>query len=73
MVSCRHDSPQPHRQPSVGGFVGDEYGIKDYVSEVVIPPGSFLVGQTLRSSEINGNLTLTSSKSFEMTSILPSP
>ena len=29
-----------------------EYGLQDYVSEIVIPPGSSLVGQTLRSSQI---------------------
>lgn len=28
------------------------YGLKDYVSEVVIPPGSALVGQTLRNSQL---------------------
>jgi len=29
-----------------------EYGLQDYVSEIVIPPRSSLVGQTLRSSQI---------------------
>jgi di/tricarboxylate transporter len=29
-----------------------EYGLQDYVSEIVIPPGSSLVGQTLRSTQI---------------------
>ncbi|HEY9824608.1 MAG TPA: SLC13 family permease [Stenomitos sp.] len=42
----------PNRQPSGPQSLGDEYGLKDYVSEVVITPGSSLVGQTLRSSEV---------------------
>lgn len=29
-----------------------EYGLQDYVSEIVIPPGSTLVGKTLRSTQI---------------------
>lgn len=29
-----------------------EYGLQDYVSEIVIPPGSSLVGKTLRSTQI---------------------
>lgn len=32
--------------------MGDRYQLRDYVSEVVIPPDSSLVGQTLRSSSI---------------------
>jgi len=37
------------KEPAVDG-VAQEYGMKDYVSEVVITPRSNLVGQTLRSS-----------------------
>ncbi|MGK7889153.1 MAG: SLC13 family permease [Leptolyngbyaceae cyanobacterium] len=34
------------------GLLGEDYGLNDYVSEVVIPKGSSLIGQTLRSSRI---------------------
>jgi len=39
------------KQPTEDG-IGQEYGLKDYVSEVVIPPGSSLVGQTIRTSQL---------------------
>jgi di/tricarboxylate transporter len=42
----------PARKAASGEFVGDDYGLKDYVSEVVIKPGSSLIGQTLRSTQI---------------------
>ncbi|MEO1132139.1 MAG: SLC13 family permease [Cyanobacteria bacterium J06639_1] len=32
--------------------VGDRYQLQDYVSEIVVPPDSSLVGQTLRSSSL---------------------
>lgn len=37
------------KEPSSNAF-GQEYGLQDYVSEVVVTPRSSLVGQTLRSS-----------------------
>jgi di/tricarboxylate transporter len=41
----------PDRRPSVdGSSVGEDYGLKDYVSEIVIPPNSSLIGQTLRKT-----------------------
>jgi di/tricarboxylate transporter len=40
----------PDRKSSSGDLEG--YGLNDYVSEVVISPRSSLIGQTLRSSEI---------------------
>jgi di/tricarboxylate transporter len=30
----------------------EDYGLKDYVSEVIVTPGSSLIGQTLRSTQI---------------------
>jgi di/tricarboxylate transporter len=42
----------PDRRPASSSRLGEEYAIQDYVSEVVITPRSNLVGQTLRSSEI---------------------
>ncbi|MEM9539927.1 MAG: SLC13 family permease [Cyanobacteria bacterium P01_E01_bin.42] len=42
----------PDRKPASSDLVSEDYGLRDYVSEVVITPRSSLVGQTLRSSEI---------------------
>ncbi len=39
------------KEPDSDG-VGRAYGLKDYVSEVVITPGSSLVGQTVRTSAL---------------------
>jgi di/tricarboxylate transporter len=41
----------PDRKP-VAGDLGEEYGLKDYVSEVVIAPRSSLIGQTLNESQL---------------------
>jgi len=41
----------PNRQVDDRGL-GQKYGMKDYVSEVVITPRSSLVGKTLRSSQL---------------------
>lgn len=40
----------PDRKPP--SRLEDSYGLKDYVSEVIVPPGSALIGQTLRSSKL---------------------
>ncbi|MDA0268267.1 MAG: SLC13 family permease, partial [Cyanobacteria bacterium] len=40
----------PNRKPSTAA-VGQEYGMKDYVSEVVVTPRSSLVGHSLRESQ----------------------
>lgn len=42
----------PDRKPASQGRIADEYFLKDYVSEVIIPPRSSLIGQTLRESGI---------------------
>jgi di/tricarboxylate transporter len=42
----------PDRRPANGGSVADSYLLKDYVTEIIIPPRSSLIGQTLRESEI---------------------
>ena len=42
----------PERKPSGGDTVEDNYGIRDYVSEIILTPSSSLVGQTLRQSGI---------------------
>lgn len=41
----------PDRKAPEGDF-GQDYSLKDYVSEVVVTPRSSLVGQTLRSTEL---------------------
>lgn len=40
----------PDRKEASSGVFGRDYGLKDYVSEVVVTPRSTLVGQTVRSS-----------------------
>lgn len=42
----------PQRKASDSNVVNQDYGLQDYVSEIVIMPGSSLIGQTLRSSLI---------------------
>ena len=42
----------PERKPASESNMTDEYQLKDYVSEIIIPPRSSLIGQTLRQSGI---------------------
>ncbi len=42
----------PGRRQLQGDLLGQGYNLKDYVSEVVIAPRSSLIGQTLRSSQL---------------------
>lgn len=42
----------PSRRAPSGGWMNEDYGLKEYVSEVVVSPQSSLIGQTLRSSSI---------------------
>jgi di/tricarboxylate transporter len=46
------------RKPSTSDLVAQDYGLNDYVSEVVVTPRSSLVGQTLRSSKIQRTFDL---------------
>jgi di/tricarboxylate transporter len=48
----------PDRKPVSSGNFGEDYNLKDYVSEIVIPPNSSLIGQTLRLSEIQRKFDL---------------
>ncbi|VXD20558.1 conserved membrane hypothetical protein [Planktothrix serta PCC 8927] len=48
----------PNRKPANFDILQQEYGLKDYVSEVVITPRSILVGQTLKASEIQRKFDL---------------
>jgi di/tricarboxylate transporter len=42
----------PDRRPPNSDNMNQSYDLKDYVSEVVITPGSSLIGKTLRSSQL---------------------
>jgi len=42
----------PARKSGQTDLLGGDYGLNDYVSEVIIPPRSSLIGHTLRSSRI---------------------
>ncbi|MEM8778391.1 MAG: SLC13 family permease, partial [Cyanobacteria bacterium P01_G01_bin.49] len=42
----------PENKGGVSNDINSEYGIKDYVSEIIITPRSSLIGQTLRQSGI---------------------
>ncbi|MGL5806900.1 MAG: SLC13 family permease, partial [Xenococcaceae cyanobacterium] len=48
----------PDRKKTDSDLVGQDYGLKDYVTEVVIKPRSNLIGQTIRSSEIQRKLDI---------------
>lgn len=40
----------PNRKPASTGSLGEDYGLNDYVTEVVVTPRSSLIGQTLKQS-----------------------
>jgi di/tricarboxylate transporter len=42
----------PDRKALINDGVSQTYGLKDYVSEIVITPGAKLIGQTLRSTQL---------------------
>jgi di/tricarboxylate transporter len=48
----------PDRKKPDSDLVGQDYGLKDYVTEIVIKPRSDLIGQTVRSSEIQRKLDI---------------
>jgi di/tricarboxylate transporter len=48
----------PARKPPGGESLSEDYELKEYVSEMIIPPKSSLIGQTLRSSEIQRKFDL---------------
>ncbi|NCO75380.1 MAG: SLC13 family permease [Cyanobacteria bacterium] len=48
----------PSRKPAGGESFSEDYELKEYVSEMIIPPKSSLIGQTLRSSEIQRKFDL---------------
>jgi di/tricarboxylate transporter len=42
----------PDRKSPNSDLISEDYGLKDYVSELIIKPGSKLIGKTLRSSKL---------------------
>jgi di/tricarboxylate transporter len=48
----------PDRKPPGGESLSDDYDLKEYVSEMIITPNSKLIGETLRSSQIQRNFDL---------------
>lgn len=48
----------PARKPPGGESLSEDYELKEYVSEMIIPPNSSLIGQTLRSSQIQRKFDL---------------
>lgn len=48
----------PARKPPGGESLTEDYELKEYVSEMIIPPKSSLIGQTLRSSGIQRKFDL---------------
>ncbi len=47
-----------NRKPITQGSLSEDYQLRDYVTEVVVTPGSSLIGQTLRESEIQRKFDL---------------
>jgi di/tricarboxylate transporter len=48
----------PERRSPSDAAVLERYGLNDYISEIVIPPGSNLVGQSLQSSQLQRRFDL---------------
>ncbi|MCC0178188.1 anion permease [Waterburya agarophytonicola K14] len=45
----------PNRKDLNSDRVSEDYGLEDYVTEVIVKPGSKLIGKTLRSSKLRQN------------------
>lgn len=63
----------PDRKPVVSQSLSEEYGLKDYVSEVVITPRSSLIGQTLNQSEIQRKFDIDVLEIIQNDSHFPQP
>lgn len=48
----------PDRKSPSSDLISEDYGLKDYVSELVITPGSKLIGKTLRSSRLRRDASI---------------
>jgi di/tricarboxylate transporter len=63
----------PNRKPVASVSLSEEYGLKDYVSEVVITPRSSLIGQTLNQSEIQRKFDIDVLEIIQNDSHFPQP
>ncbi|GAB4544241.1 MAG: SLC13 family permease [Pleurocapsa sp.] len=45
----------PNRKNLASDLVSEDYGLQDYVTEVIVKPNSNLIGKTLRGSKSQGN------------------
>lgn len=63
----------PNRKPVANVSLSEEYGLKDYVSEVVITPRSTLIGQTLNQSEIQRKFDIDVLEIIQNDSHFPQP
>jgi di/tricarboxylate transporter len=63
----------PNRKPVAHVSLSEEYGLKDYVSEVVITPRSTLIGQTLNQSEIQRKFDIDVLEIIQNDSHFPQP
>ncbi len=48
----------PNRKSPTSDVVSEDYGLEDYVTEVIVTPSSKLIGKTLRSSQIRRDFNI---------------
>jgi di/tricarboxylate transporter len=63
----------PNRRPPSSQSLSQDYGLDDYVTELVITPGSNLIGQTLRASELQRRYDIDVLELFRQGSHFPPP
>ena len=63
----------PDRKRSDGDNFTQDYGLENYVSEIVIAPGSSLIGQTLRASQLQRKFDMDVLELIRNDSYFPQP
>ncbi|WP_347277456.1 SLC13 family permease [Pseudanabaena sp. FACHB-2040] len=63
----------PNRRPPASQSLSQDYGLDDYVTELVITPDSNLIGQTLRASELQRRYDIDVLELFRQGSHFPPP
>ncbi len=63
----------PERKTPDNNTLTEDYGLKEYFSEIVIPPRSSLIGQNLRSSELEKKFDLKVLELFHNNNIFSQP
>ena len=48
----------PNRKNLARDLVSEDYGLEDYVTEVIVTPGSKLIGKTLRSTQLRRDFSI---------------